>query len=1087
MAEGHEVARAVVTIIPSLAGAQKTITKELTGASEPAAQEAGSKSGAEFVSKFGSALKKVSAVTATAFAAVSAVVIKTTKDAVSSFAEYEQLVGGVDTLFKDSSAQVQKYAENAFQTAGMSANEYMSTVTSFSASLLKSLGGDTDKAAHIADMAMTDMSDNANKMGTDMASIQTAYQGFAKQNYTMLDNLKLGYGGTKSEMERLLADATRISKVKYDIRNLSDVYSAIHVIQTEMDITGTTAKEAMTTISGSAGAAKAAWQNVLTTIAGGGPGLQTAVDGLMTTVFGGPSGGGLLNNLLPVVKTTLEGIGSFIAKSAPMILPRVTDLVTSLLPGLITATTSILTAITDQFPTLIKAVTKIIPEVIKSLSELIPQLASSGLQMLKTIIKGISDNLPSLFKAASSIISTLISDLSKELPDILAMGGEIILQLGAGIIKNAPQLLTSAVTGVQNFISGITGKLPEILKTGGNVVTTMLSGISEKMPGVIKAFTDAMSNIVRAIGNAFPSISDGIARIVSATTPIVTVVASNFTKLADTVARAIVDIVKSIAPYTPAITSMVSIVASNIPKILHEFTRLADSIGSTITKIVKVLAPYTPAITQMLTTVTQNLPLIIDSFSGLLSNVKPIINSIADLITKIGDTVVAIVDSIGSNLGLIVDDFSAFNVSLATPIKAIGDAISGMVNAISGGIVAINDSISRILDKLAGVFDSIGNAAVKAGEGFKTVTDAAVNLANNTSVLDLAASLGAVASGIKNINIEADWSANHKIGQSLANVGAGLKTLTDYSVGIDGVSAAISTLSESVKTINEQINGGGTARTVRDFGIAIGDMVKNAGTDFVTLGASVIDVLGKINRLASEGANAMWSLAAAIRVALAGDTDQFNLQFGAMEAKVTSAMTNIMQKAQTGMQAMTTAVTNGMNGSATKTRYGMDDMVYYTNRGINDITYKATDGFNTFKTRATWAGNDSAWAIKQSLGQISWSLNNTSFNLGSYVTVPHFSLSGSFNLEKGTVPSIGVKWYDKGGVFSSPAVIGVGEKRPEFVGALDDLREIVREESNTANVTINVYGSEGQNIRDLANIVMDRITQNINRQEAAFA
>ena len=858
MAEGHEVARAVVTIIPSLAGAQKTITKELTGASEPAAQEAGSKSGAEFVSKFGTALKRVSAVTATAFAAVSAVVIKTTKDAVSSFAEYEQLVGGVDTLFKDSSAQVQKYAENAFQTAGMSANEYMSTVTSFSASLLKSLGGDTDKAAQIADMAMTDMSDNANKMGTDMASIQNAYQGFAKQNYTMLDNLKLGYGGTKSEMERLLADATRISKVKYDIRNLSDVYSAIHVIQTEMDITGTTAKEAMTTISGSAGAAKAAWQNVLTTIAGGGPGLQTAVDGLMTTVFGGPSGGGLLNNLLPVVKTTLEGIGSFIAKSAPMILPRVTDLVTSLLPGLITATTSILTAITDQFPTLIKAVTKIIPEVIKS------------------------DNLPSLFKAASSIISTLISDISTELPDILAMGGEIILQLGAGIIKNAPQLLTSAVTGVQNFISGITGKLPEILKTGGNVVTTMLSGISEKMPGVIKAFTDAMSNIVRAIGNAFPSISDGIARIVSATTPIVTVVASNFTKLADTVARAIVDIVKSIAPYTPAITSMVSIVASNIPKIVHEFTGLVDSIGSTITKIVKVLAPYTPAITQMLTTVTQNLPLIIDSFSGLLSNVKPIINSIADLITKIGDTVVNIVDSIGSNLGLIVDAFSAFNVSLATPIKAIGDAISGMVNAISGGIVAINDSISRILDKLAGVFDSIGNAAVKAGEGFKTVTDAAVNLANNTSVLDLAASLGAVASGIKNINIEADWSANHKIGQSLANVGAGLKTLTDYSVGIDGVSAAISTLSESVKTINEQINGGGTARTVRDFGIAIGDMVKNAGTDFVSLGSSVIDVLGKINRLASEGANAMWSLAAAIRVALAGDTDQFNLQFGAM-------------------------------------------------------------------------------------------------------------------------------------------------------------------------------------------------------------
>ena len=304
---------------------------------------------------------------------------------------------------------------------------------------------------------------------------------------------------------------------------------------------------------------------------------------------------------------------------------------------------------------------------------------------------------------------------------------------------------------------------------------------------------------------------------------------------------------------------------------------------------------------------------------------------------------------------------------------------------------------------------------------------------------------------------------------------------------IAGVSAAISTLAESVKTINDQINGGGTSRTVRDFGIAIGDMVKNAGTDFVSLGSSVIDVLGKINRLASEGANAMWSLAAAIQVALAGDTAQFNTQFSTMEAKVNSSMASIVQKAQSGMQSVSGSVQNGMNTAVRDTSSGMRDMTNETSRGMSDIASRATSGFNTFKTQATWAGNDSAWAIKQSLGQISWSLSNTSFNLGSYVTVPHFSLSGSFNLEKGTVPSIGVKWYDKGGVFSSPAVIGVGEKRPEFVGALDDLREIVREESNTANVTINVYGSEGQNIRDLANIVMDRITQNISRQEAAFA
>ena len=189
------------------------------------------------------------------------------KEALDSYADYEQLVGGVETLFKDSSGIVENYANNAYKTAGLSANDYMETVTSFSASLLQSLDGDTAKVAEVSNMAVTDMADNANKMGTDMSSIQNAYQGFAKQNYTMLDNLKLGYGGTKSEMERLLSDAQKISGVKYDISNLNDVYQAIHVVQGELGITGTTAKEASTTIQGSVSAMKSAWQNMLTGIA----------------------------------------------------------------------------------------------------------------------------------------------------------------------------------------------------------------------------------------------------------------------------------------------------------------------------------------------------------------------------------------------------------------------------------------------------------------------------------------------------------------------------------------------------------------------------------------------------------------------------------------------------------------------------------------------------------------------------------------------------------------------------------------------------------------------------------------------------
>lgn len=223
-----------------------------------AAEESGSK-----FEGFGKVLKTVGVALGAVAVAAGAAAVKLGKEVIAAYADYEQLVGGVDTLFKDSSQEIQRYAANAYKTAGLSANEYMETVTGFSASLIQSLGGDTEKAAKYADMAITDMSDNANKMGTDMSSIQNAYQGFAKQNYTMLDNLKLGYGGTKQEMERLLADAEKISGVKYDISSYADVVEAIHVMQESMDIAGTTAKEAEATISGSVNALKSAVSNLI--------------------------------------------------------------------------------------------------------------------------------------------------------------------------------------------------------------------------------------------------------------------------------------------------------------------------------------------------------------------------------------------------------------------------------------------------------------------------------------------------------------------------------------------------------------------------------------------------------------------------------------------------------------------------------------------------------------------------------------------------------------------------------------------------------------------------------------------------------
>lgn len=325
-----------IKIIAETAAARKEVekaTKEIKSFQDQVkkASEDVDKKFSTMGQKIGDAMKKGCQVAAGAITGITAGLTALTKASISNYAEYEQLVGGVETLFKTSAGEVQKYAENAYKTAGMSSNEYMSTVTGFSASLLQSLGGDTAKAAQVADMALSDMADNANKMGTSMESIQFAYQGFAKQNYTMLDNLKLGYGGTKEEMERLLADAEKFSGVKYDISSLNDVYQAIHVIQEEMGITGTTAKEAASTISGSIGMTKAAWDNLLTGLANGNADIPKLVQDVIT------SASAVLENIIPAVKEVIANIPVAISEISPeagAAFQTVIDAITEILPVL---------------------------------------------------------------------------------------------------------------------------------------------------------------------------------------------------------------------------------------------------------------------------------------------------------------------------------------------------------------------------------------------------------------------------------------------------------------------------------------------------------------------------------------------------------------------------------------------------------------------------------------------------------------------------------------------------------------------------------------------------------------------------------
>ena len=372
-----EIGKAYLQIVPTTTGFKGQLESEL---SIP-----GDRLGSNIGKSFMGSLVKTVAGTAALKAAVSGL-----KTVISDYADFEQLTGGVETLFKDSSDLVMEYANNAYKTSGLSANAYMETVTSFSASLLQSLDGDTKKAASAADLAITDMADNANKMGSSMESIQNAYQGFAKQNYTMLDNLKLGYGGTKEEMQRLLEDATKLSHVQYDISSLNDVYEAIHVVQTEMGITGTTALEASETISGSANAMKAAWQNLLTGMADENADFDTLVrnftDSLVTYA----------DNIMPRIGTALEGVGELLQSFSETLFPKIIDYVADHLPDIVTSGVDIAASLAKGILKAVPEVVKAIPPMIKALCEAIVEAMPTLYEAGKDMIKGLFDGINSM-------------------------------------------------------------------------------------------------------------------------------------------------------------------------------------------------------------------------------------------------------------------------------------------------------------------------------------------------------------------------------------------------------------------------------------------------------------------------------------------------------------------------------------------------------------------------------------------------------------------------------------------------------------------------------------------------------------------
>ncbi len=457
-----------------------------------------------FADKLKNGLATAAKVGGTAITAASAGIAALTKASIEGFSEYEQLVGGVETLFNESAGLVQKYAENAYKTAGLSANEYMETVTSFSASLLQSLDGDTYEAAESANKAITDMSDNANKMGTAMESIQNAYQGFAKQNYTMLDNLKLGYGGTKEEMQRLLEDAEKISGIKYDISSYADIVDAIHVVQTEMGITGTTAKEASTTIQGSISSMKAAWQNFITGMADPNQDFDALLGNLVDSVVT------VGENLIPRIQMLLPRLAEGITQLAKSLLPYIPETLQSLLPAVLDGATGLINGAVELLPGLITTALEAIPQlaeaavsIIKNLMSAIieaaPQLLSAGADLLDQLVSGIETGLPDMISRLPQVIDGILNYITENLPKVLDKGVDLLDQLATGIIEAIPDLverLPEIITSITEFF---TENFPKIVTKGGELLGKLIGGILNAIPEIAKNLPNVISAIIEAL------------------------------------------------------------------------------------------------------------------------------------------------------------------------------------------------------------------------------------------------------------------------------------------------------------------------------------------------------------------------------------------------------------------------------------------------------------------------------------------------------------------------------------------------------------------------------------------------------------
>lgn len=453
------------------------------------------------------------------------------KQAIEGFGEFEQLEGGVKKLFGDDVASsVMQNAQNAFSSAGMSANEYMNTVTSFSASLISGLNGDTAKASKIADQAIRDMSDNANTFGTDISSIQNAYQGFAKGNFNMLDNLKLGYGGTKEEMLRLVKEAGVVDESVKSIDDVSfdQIIEGIHIVQDRMNIAGTTAKEASATIQGSVGSMKSAWQNMLTGMADENANFEQLATNLVNTLITQDGQGGVLGTLVPRISQVVTGMANALQTTLPMLIKQVVPIIQQNLPIIISAVQQALQTVLEVLPDVIPVIADLIPQIASALIALSPELVNTGMQMLLSLINGITTAIPQLIGMLPDIINQMVTTLLANLPIVIDAGMQLLLAIVNGLMEAIPQLIDYLPTIIDTMVNVLLQNLPKILDSAIKIMTALIQGLTNSIPKLVAMIPTIIKTIVRVITQGLPQILSAGVKII---TQLISGIGSMFGKL----------------------------------------------------------------------------------------------------------------------------------------------------------------------------------------------------------------------------------------------------------------------------------------------------------------------------------------------------------------------------------------------------------------------------------------------------------------------------------------------------------------------------------------------------------------------------